>query len=89
MRPATTCWKLNWSGTSLPRKISRDRLSELLGTDLAVSPGGWPLRGELISHLDRLRTELEEGKPDRGAPPLRHRRRMRPGSGCRRRGVGW
>jgi hypothetical protein len=36
----------------------QDRLSELLGTDPAARPVGWPLRGELISHLDRLRGEL-------------------------------
>ena len=47
----------------------QDRLSELLGTDPAARPVGWPLRGELISHLDRLRTELEAGKPDRRARP--------------------
>ena len=42
----------------------QDRLSELLGTDRVARPVGWPLRGELISHLDRFRTELEAGKPD-------------------------
>ena len=42
----------------------QDRLSELLGTDPVTRPAGWPLRGELISHLDRFRTELEAGKPD-------------------------
>jgi hypothetical protein len=51
----------------------QDRLSELLGTDPAARPVGWPLRGELISHLDRLRTELEAGKPDRRAGPRRNR----------------
>ena len=51
----------------------QDRLSELLGTDPAARPVGWPLRGELISHLDRLRTELEAGKPDRRARPRRNR----------------
>jgi hypothetical protein len=39
------------------------RLSELLGTDPAVRPVGWPLRGEVISHLDRLRNELGAGSP--------------------------
>jgi hypothetical protein len=42
----------------------QDRLSELLRTDPAARPVGWPLRGELISHLDRLRTELRAGKPE-------------------------
>jgi hypothetical protein len=44
----------------------QDRLSELLGIDPAARPVGWPLRGELISHLDRLRRELEAGKPEHG-----------------------
>lgn len=39
----------------------QDRLSEILATDPAVRPVGWPQRGELISHLDRLRNELREG----------------------------
>jgi uncharacterized membrane protein YgaE (UPF0421/DUF939 family) len=51
----------------------QDRLSELLGTDPAARPVGWPLRGELISHLDRLRTELEVGNPDRETRPRRNR----------------
>jgi uncharacterized membrane protein YgaE (UPF0421/DUF939 family) len=49
----------------------QDRLSELLATAPAVRPVGWPLRGELISHLDRLRSELEVGTPDQR--PRRHR----------------
>ncbi|HWM96604.1 MAG TPA: hypothetical protein VNO54_06060, partial [Streptosporangiaceae bacterium] len=51
----------------------QDRLSELLGTDPVARPVGWPLRGELISHLDRFRTELEAGKPD--SRPRRRRNR--------------
>jgi hypothetical protein len=51
----------------------QDRLSELLGTDPVARPVGWPLRGELISHLDRFRTELEAGKPD--SRPQRRRNR--------------
>jgi hypothetical protein len=50
----------------------QDRLSELLGTDPAARPVGWPLRGELISHLDRLRNELQADKPE-----SRPRRRTR------------
>ncbi len=34
------------------------RLADLLGSDPRAKPVGWPLRGELISHLDRLRNEL-------------------------------
>ena len=51
----------------------QDRLSELLATAPAVRPVGWPLRGELISHLDRLRSELEAGAP--GRRPRRQRNR--------------
>jgi hypothetical protein len=51
----------------------QDRLSELLGTDPAARPAGWPLRGELISQLDRFRTELEAGRPD--SSPRRRRNR--------------
>jgi hypothetical protein len=51
----------------------QDRLSELLATAPAVRPVGWPLRGELISHLDRLRSELEPGTPDQRPRPRRNR----------------
>jgi hypothetical protein len=39
----------------------QDQVSELMGTDPAVQPVGWPLRGELVSHIDRIRTGLEAG----------------------------
>jgi len=51
----------------------QDQLSALLGTDPATRPVGWPLRGELISHLDRLRNELRAG----GRIGLPQRRRLR------------
>ena len=35
-----------------------DQLS-LLATDPATQPASWPLRGELVSLIDQLRTELE------------------------------
>jgi len=50
----------------------QDRLSERLATAPAVRPVGWPLRGELISHLDRLRSELEAGTPDKRPRPRRN-----------------
>jgi hypothetical protein len=56
----------------------QDRLSELLATAPAVRPVGWPLRGELISHLDRLRSELEAGAPDQRPRPRRDRSRRPP-----------
>jgi hypothetical protein len=57
----------------------QDRLSEVLRTDPAARPVGWPLRGELIAHLDRLRTELQAGKPEHraGRRPRRHGPRWR------------
>ncbi len=67
----------------------QDRLSELLGTDPAARPVGWPLRGELISHLDRLRTELEAGKPDRRARPRRNRAWRLPHGGLQRLPPSW
>jgi uncharacterized membrane protein YgaE (UPF0421/DUF939 family) len=51
----------------------QDQLSALLGADPATRPVGWPLRGELISHLDRLRKELQAG----GRIRLPRRRRIR------------
>lgn len=37
----------------------QDRLSAVLAANPADRPVGWPLRGELVSHVDRLRSELE------------------------------
>ncbi len=62
----------------------QDRLSELLGTDPAVRPVGWPLRGELISHLDRLRSELRAGSPVAPPRPRRIRSWRRPMQAGRR-----
>jgi transcription factor WhiB len=39
-------------------------LSKVLEVDPEATPPAWPLRGELLSHLDRLRRELQVGKPD-------------------------
>jgi hypothetical protein len=43
-------------------KRQQDQLAELLRTDPAEHPEGWPLRGEILAMVDRLRSELE---PDR------------------------
>jgi uncharacterized membrane protein YccC len=44
-------------------QLKQNELSELLGIDPAVHPVGWPLRGEIVSHIDRLRKILEAGVP--------------------------
>jgi uncharacterized membrane protein YgaE (UPF0421/DUF939 family) len=56
----------------------QDRLADLLRTDPAERPEGWPLRGEILAHVDRLRSELQPGHlPDQAQaqahvrPPLR------------------
>jgi Aromatic acid exporter family member 1 len=72
-----------WLEADLDRHLDlardhQDRLSELLGTDPAARPVGWPLRGELIAHLDRLRTELRSGKPEHGTRRRRARWRRPP-----------
>ena len=38
-------------------------VAEILRADPAAPSSGWPLRGELVTHLDRLRTELQPGPP--------------------------
>jgi uncharacterized membrane protein YgaE (UPF0421/DUF939 family) len=68
----------------------QDRLADVLRTDPAQRPDGWPLRGEILAHVDRLRTELQpaptarEGQVTR---PLRLRRdrHRQPGAGVSRR----
>jgi len=52
----------------------QDQLADLLSTDPAERPEGWQLRGEILAHVDRLRSELEPGHlpdPARVKPPLR------------------
>src|SRR6201992_1272077 len=61
-------------------------LGELVRPDPAGQPAGWPLRGELMSHLDRLRLELEAGRPGRSGlvRPKRSLRRPRADGPVRR-----
>jgi len=73
----------------------QDQLADLLSTDPAEQPDGWPLRGEILSHVDRLRSELQPGRlpgqmshqdQARVRQPiqaLRHRRRDAPAPGSR------
>jgi len=37
----------------------QDQLADLLAADPAERPDGWPLRGEILAHVDRLRSELQ------------------------------
>ena len=47
----------------------QDQLADLLSTDPADRPEGWQLRGEILAHVDRLRSELEPGRlPDVSVP---------------------
>jgi uncharacterized membrane protein YgaE (UPF0421/DUF939 family) len=62
----------------------QNELSELLNSDPRAKPAGWPLRGEMIAHLDRLRTDLASGKPTHAYHP-RGRSILRPESLFRRR----
>jgi hypothetical protein len=52
----------------------QDNLSGVLAADPSERPVGWPLRGELVSHIDRLRSQLESAAgpphPDVHTPPL-------------------
>jgi uncharacterized membrane protein YgaE (UPF0421/DUF939 family) len=50
----------------------QDQLADLLSTDPAGRPEGWQLRGEILAHVDRLRSELEPAHlPAPPKPPLR------------------
>jgi gas vesicle protein len=56
----------------------QDRLADLLSTDPAEQPEGWPLRGEILAHVDRLRSELQPGQlPDRLGDQARVRQPLR------------
>ena len=54
----------------------QDRLADLLAADPAERPDGWPLRGEILAHVDRLRSELQPPGPSREAPARRPRRML-------------
>jgi uncharacterized membrane protein YgaE (UPF0421/DUF939 family) len=58
----------------------QDRLADVLAADPAQRPDGWPLRGEILAHVDRLRTELQP-RPPMPARAVRPslRRRVRAG----------
>jgi uncharacterized membrane protein YgaE (UPF0421/DUF939 family) len=51
----------------------QDQLADLLSTNPAGRPEGWQLRGEILAHVDRLRSELEPShlpEPPKAKPPL-------------------
>jgi uncharacterized membrane protein YgaE (UPF0421/DUF939 family) len=51
----------------------QDQLADLLSTNPAGRPEGWQLRGEILAHVDRLRSELEPAhlpEPARAKAPL-------------------
>jgi uncharacterized membrane protein YgaE (UPF0421/DUF939 family) len=62
----------------------QDRLADVLATDPAERPDGWPLRGEILAHVDRLRSELQPRQPSpeamarKPARALHHRSRTAP-----------
>jgi uncharacterized membrane protein YgaE (UPF0421/DUF939 family) len=49
----------------------QDRLADLLQADPVEHPDGWALRGEILAHVDRLRSELQPHTPLPVRPPLR------------------
>jgi uncharacterized membrane protein YgaE (UPF0421/DUF939 family) len=49
------------------------QLAGLLQADPTERPDGWPLRGEILAHVDRLRSELQPARtgPANARPPVR------------------
>jgi hypothetical protein len=54
----------------------QDRLADLLAADPAERPDGWPLRGEILAHVDRLRSELQPPGPPPEVMARRPRRML-------------
>jgi hypothetical protein len=67
----------------------QDELADLLKPRAkAGRPSEWPLRGEILAHVDRLRTGLDVEAIHRASrPPVRRRRRPATGSGPRARSL--
>jgi hypothetical protein len=61
----------------------QDELADLLKPRATAGrPSEWPLRGEILAHVDRLRTGLDVEAIHRASrPPVRRRRRPATGSG--------
>jgi hypothetical protein len=67
----------------------QDELADLLKPQATTGrPSEWPLRGEILAHVDRLRTGLNVETVHRAAgPPVRRRRRSATGSGPKARSL--
>jgi hypothetical protein len=67
----------------------QDELADLLKPQArAGRPSEWPLRGEILAHVDRLRTGLDVEAIHRvSRPPVRRRRRSATGSAPRARAL--
>lgn len=67
----------------------QDELADLLKPRaMAGRPSEWPLRGEILAHVDRLRTGLDVEAIHRASrPPVRRRRRPAAGSQPRARSL--
>jgi uncharacterized membrane protein YgaE (UPF0421/DUF939 family) len=65
----------------------QDRLADVLRTDPAERPDGWALRGEILAHVDRLRSELQPVRPARPEPGRTPLRLLRDRRGADRRGA--
>jgi hypothetical protein len=55
----------------------QDQLADVLRTDPDDRPDGWPLRGEILAHVDRLRNELDPER-ERTQPMRMIRKRRHP-----------
>jgi hypothetical protein len=55
----------------------QDQLADALRTDPGERPEGWPLRGEILAHVDRLRNELDPER-ERTQPMRTIRARRQP-----------
>jgi predicted nucleic acid-binding Zn-ribbon protein len=67
----------------------QDELADLLKPQATTGrPSEWPLRGEILAHVDRLRTGLNVETVHRASgPPVRRRRRSATGSGPKARSL--
>jgi hypothetical protein len=68
----------------------QDELADLLRPQArAGGPSEWPLRGEILAHVDRLRTELSVDTIPRSPNPAARRRQSRSHSGARSSSGSW